>query len=148
MSIVQPVFDWIQKYAIKSIVNAPCGGRDCQEFVNRGVQKVLGVNIQPSSDPLHVAGDLHTWRPDGEWDAAYINCIFCNQLHGMDGKPSRDFATLARNYASWPVKYLIVYDTSYDTDWAPMFKESGWNVIESAQGEGPPTRVEMWSRAA
>ena len=147
MSIAGVIPDWIHKYGIKSLLNTPCGGRDCAEFLGYGVEKVLCVNIQPSSDPNHIVGDLRNWRPDGEWDAVYINCIFCNQLYGQDGQPSKDYVQLASNYASWSVKYIIIYDTAYEYDWAPQFLDAGWEVIERGQAEGSTTRVEIWGRA-
>ena len=147
MSIAGIIPDWIRKYEIKSLLNTPCGGHDCAEFLRYGVEKVLGVNLQSSSDANHVAGDLRNWKPDGEWDAAYINCIFCGQLYGPDGQPAMDYVQLAKNYASWPVKYIIVYDTAYEYDWAPHFLDAGWEVIERGQAESSPTRVEIWGHA-
>ena len=147
MSIVPEIFDWCEKFGIKRLLNTPCGGGgDCVQFENRGIH-ALGVNVlPPPTAPCtnHVQDDLNTWKPDGEWDAAYINCLFCTSVTG-------DKATIVRNVATWPIKYVLIYDTissNADTefDWRPHFKEAGWVPVASQHAENGVSLVEIWRR--
>ena len=138
--------DWIRKYRIRSILNAPCAILDdCEQFKTHGVERILGVNIVDFKKEAHIVGDLCTWKPDGEWDAVYINCFFCTSNDSKIG----DHTMAARNITSWPVKYIIIYDTP-GYEWREEFENAGWKVIESWDGKdvGAGTRVEMWGRAA
>jgi len=145
MSIAPAIFDWLGKYNIKSLLNTPCGSRDdCKLFRAHGIERIVGVNIREevASYPGHVVGDLCDWKPDGEWDAAYSNCFFCTSNDSRIG----DHAAAAKNIASWPVRYIVFYDTPV-FEWMTYFEQAGWKRIEYINGmEGGMTRAELWSK--
>ena len=148
MVIAAIVPEWIRKYGIKSLLNTPCASSDCETFLSQGIERVLGINIVSSSTPNHVIGDLVNWKPEGEWDAAYVNCFFC----GQNASKAGGYAEAARNIAAWPVRYLILYDTAYiekdrNTDWHPEFLQAGWTLLESHPAEMVSV-VEIWGHAS
>ena len=157
MAIARVILDWVREYGIKSLVNAPCAGSDCDVFKDNGVVETLGVNIidmAPNVCSAFIKADLCVWRPEKEYDAVYINCIFCTS----NDSPSGNHRTLAENYASWPMRYIVVYDTAVNPfDWAVIFREHGWECIKISKESGVPyrpedttweTRCEVWERAA
>ena len=133
------ILDWISKYGIKSILNAPGGDHtEEQVFLNAGAEKVLSIDL---NGVCAVTADLCVWKPDGGWDAVYINCIFCTAVLGI-GDP----AILAKNYASWPVKHILLYDTP-GFDWEPYFLEAGWRKLEDEDdGQGHRSRIQLWGK--
>lgn len=149
MAHTEKILEWIRKYDIRSILDAPCGSGIVHEpFRQAGVTKYLGIDknapTAPHPDPaLFLRADLVTWRPEGEWDAVYINCIFCTGCDSSAG--SHD--ALARNYASWRVKYILLCDTRV-YNWAPHFRETGWELLD----QEPRTEAmggtvnEIWGR--
>jgi len=152
-SVAQPIRDWIQKYEIRSLLNTPCGNRDdCDIFRANGVERILAVNLIDYEKDGHIVADLCEWKPTGEWDAAYVNCFFCTS----NESPIGGHAEAAVNIASWPVKYLIVYDTAvHPFDWGAVFQSNGWRRIECTKEDGGVveggewiTRCEVWERAA
>jgi len=154
MAIARVILDWLREFGIKSLVNAPCAGGDCDIFRANGVVETLGVNIIDSPCSNFVKADLCVWRPEKPYDAIYINCIFCTSNDSLSG----NHRTLAENYASWPVKYIVVYDTAVNPfDWGVIFREHGWECIKISKESGVPyrpedttweTRCEVWERAA
>jgi len=151
-SVAHPIQGWLQKYGIRSLLNTPCGNRDdCDIFRGNGVERVLAVNLIDYQKDGHIVADLCTWTPEGEWDAAYVNCFFCTSNDSTVG----GHAEAAKNIASWPVKYLILYDTAiHPFDWATIFQSNGWRRIESVKEDGGiiedgvwMTRCEVWERA-
>ena len=154
MAIARVILDWLREFGIKSLVNAPCAGGDCDIFRANGVVETLGVNIIDSPCSNFVKADLCVWHPEKEYDAVYINCIFCTSNDSLSG----NHRTLAENYASWPVKYIVVYDTAVNPfDWGVIFREHGWECIKISKESGVPyrpedttweTRCEVWERAA
>ena len=149
MAIVETILKWIREYEIKSLINAPCVSTDCDVFRQNGVSEVIGINILDTG-PHHIQADLCVWKPEKAFDAAYINCIFCTSNGSIIGTHQ----TLAQNYATWPVRYLIVYDTAITPfDWAQEFIAAGWKRIDVLTENGGKlengewqTRCEIWSR--
>ena len=154
-SVAKPIYGWLQKYGIRSLLNTPCGNRDdCDVFRQNGIERVLAVNLVDYQKDGHIVADLCVWKPpgeSGEWDAAYVNCFFCTS----NDSPIGGHAEAAKNIASWPVKYLIVYDTAiHPFNWAAIFESSGWRRIECVKEDGGvveggewSTRCEVWERA-
>lgn len=134
------IFEWIQKYGITSLLNTPCGGSDCDVFLQNGIKHILGVNLGSTSTLYHVDGDLVSWKPiGGPWDAAYVNCIFCTTATG-------DKKTIAQNMASWPIRHILIYDTFTDYRWQEDFIAAGWQILDAHQLDA--SVVEIWGRAA
>ena len=144
MSITAPALEMIRKYGIKSILNTPCGftdGDDCGKVRDYGVEKTLGVNLIDYNKPGHVVGDLCVWRPPHAFDAAYVNCFFCTSNDSRVG----GHAEAVRNIASWPIKYIVLFDTLGRFDWHPHLIQFGWEMIEHQ--DVLSSHVEVWKRA-
>ena len=145
MAHTEAVLSWIRKYGIRSIIDAPCASQAAKEtFIAVGIEEYDGVDIQDSGT---IKADLTVFFPARRYDALYINCVFCTGLHADS---VGDHAILARNYASWPVKYIILYDTRV-FDWGPYFAQSGWRLLESVpsvpSNSGKNETVsEIWGR--
>jgi len=155
MSTQPIILYWIRHFSIRTLINAPAGsGRDSRALRDAGATHLLNVDIR-EHDPYDadwVQADLETWRPDAPFDAAYVNCFFClsNIPPGrtdLGHNPGTDFEKAARNIASWPIKWLIIYDTQYGFDWWPAFQEAGFaRLVEKRAPDGPDTRCELWRR--
>ena len=152
MVVVPPILAWIEKYGIKTLINAPCAGGDCGVFQSHGIERTLGVNISDVGEACEtkIQADLCYWKPSEPWDAVYINCIFCT----TNASPEGTNQMLAENYADWPVRYIIVYDTAINPfDWGSIFQSKGWMRIECMKEDGSPlleewaTRCEVWEHA-
>lgn len=159
MSVWPEVGELIRKYRIRSVINAPCGTGTTIEPSNHGpasfdrfarkygVTRFLHVDIVPDH-PGCVEADLCYWRPEPGWDAVYINCIFCSSNSSKTG----NHRILAQNYATWPVRYIIVADTplskDISLDWHPSFLEAGWRCVQATYAADSPTSlVEIWEHA-
>ena len=146
MALNDVVLEWLKRYRVRSLVNAPCAGDDCGRLRNElGIEDILCVNIIPVN-AAHVQADLCVWRPDRPFDAAYVNCLFCTS----NGSPIGTKTDIAWNMSTWPVKRFIFYDTAIDIDWKEAFETNGWSVVERSTKcyEAPPTRCEVWEHAA
>ena len=142
MSHWEAILRWITKYNIKSILDAPCGsGSDHGAFRQAGVERILGIDLVASEGPDFLRADLTVFHPDRDWDTVYINCIFCSNVVGKG-----DHAALAKNYASWPVRYILLYDTpGFNRE--THFLEAGWRKLEDEDdGQGHGSRQQMWGK--
>lgn len=140
MAHTPTILGWIKKYDIKSILNAPGGSRGDEESLKEaGATMVLSIDIGGGSP---MTEDLCFWRPPEPYDALYTNCFYCTSNSSQTG----NHETAAKNMASWPVKYIIIYDTK-GFDWGPYFLESGWEILER-EPQDFGTVLEIWGRAA
>lgn len=141
MAHTPTILRWIREYGIKSILNAPGGARsDEGPFLEAGAKEVLSIDMNGACP---ITADLCFWKPDRGFDAVFINCVFCTS----NVSPTGDHVVLAKNYASWPVKYILLFDTK-GFDWEPHFREAGWYLLENEPLDG---RIEIgqsqiWSK--
>ena len=153
MTVHPEILTWVKNLGIRSVLNAPCGlCQDCRYFVEAGVKKIIGINILPIPPGMsdHIQADLCNWRPDESWDAAYVNCFFCSTNQSKTGTHEQ----AARNIASWPVRFIVVYDTILLNDgfeWRTIFHDAGWRAASfktTEKGKFHTTRLEIWEHAA
>jgi len=144
MALNDIVLEWLKRYRVQSLVNAPCAGVDCVRLRNElGIRDIICVNII-SVNTEHVQADLCFWKPTRPFDAAYVNCLFCV----TNNSPTGSKEDIANNMSTWTVKRFIFYDTVYEIDWKNAFENNGWTRTESGSShEPPPTRSEVWERA-
>ena len=138
---------WIRQYGIKTVINAPCGNNgDAEMFRQLGVTEVLPVDKIGGANPSIIVGDLQEWKPVKPYDAVYQNGSFNPAYENVD-----DGRLVMENIATWPVKYILIYDMSLYFDWTDTLSKAGWKLL----ADGPSTdsvgagkvRCEIWTRA-